>query len=169
MPRIRFSILAGIRTSLIIFVWHLLLVTSWSSILPFHIYGQFAVAHNQSVVTSNVDLVDDCRYSKWLPRCDIFRWREQICYFMTNLFKVVRPPSGRLNGPIYVVSTTTEMGPKEDALLVRFVELLSNEAVVQMLRYVLNPKVLSDKLDTLTEHNYSLMNGWKRKTYILLL
>ena len=35
---------------------------SLSSIcFPFHLYLQFDdVAHNQSVVTSNVDLVDDC-------------------------------------------------------------------------------------------------------------
>ena len=66
-------------------------------------------------------------------------------------------------------SDTTEIGPKEDALLVRFVELLSNEAVVQKLRHVLNPKPLTDKLDTLTEKYHSLTNGWKRKTSILLL
>ena len=29
-------------------------------IFPFHLYVQFGVAHNQSVVTSNVELVDDC-------------------------------------------------------------------------------------------------------------
>ena len=70
----------------------------------------------------------------------------------------------------YCVSGTTEIGPKEGALLVRFVEHLSNEAVVQKLRHVLNPKALTDKLDTLTgEKNHSVMNGWKRKTYILLL
>ena len=34
-------------------------------------------------------------------------------------------------------SDTTEVGPKEDALLVRFVELLANEAVVEKLRHVL--------------------------------
>ena len=35
-------------------------------------------------------------------------------------------------------SDTTEVGPKEDALLlVRFVELLPNEAVVEKLRHVL--------------------------------
>ena len=28
--------------------------------VPFHLYVQFDVAHNQSVVTSNVELVDDC-------------------------------------------------------------------------------------------------------------
>ena len=27
---------------------------------PFHLYVLFDVAHNQSVVTTNVDLVDDC-------------------------------------------------------------------------------------------------------------
>ena len=48
-------------------------------------------------------------------------------------------------------SVTAEIGPKEDALLVRFVELLSNEAVVQKLRHVLNPQALTDKLDTLSE------------------
>ena len=30
------------------------------SFFPFHLYVQFDVAHNQSVVTSNVALVDDC-------------------------------------------------------------------------------------------------------------
>jgi len=48
-------------------------------------------------------------------------------------------------------SDTAEIGSKEDALLVRFVELLSNEAVVQKLRHVLNPKALTDKLDMLSE------------------
>ena len=60
VSRIGFSIRDGIRSSLILFVWHLLLVTSWSSMFPFHLYVQFDVAHNHSVVTSNVDLVDDC-------------------------------------------------------------------------------------------------------------
>ena len=50
-------------------------------------------------------------------------------------------------------SDNTELGPKEEALIVRFVERLSNEAVVQKLRHVLNPKALTDKLDTLTEKN----------------
>ena len=48
-------------------------------------------------------------------------------------------------------SDTAEIGPKEDALLVRFIELLADEAVVQKLRHVLNPKALTDKLDTLSE------------------
>ena len=48
-------------------------------------------------------------------------------------------------------SDTTEIEQKEDALLVRFVEHLSNEAVVQKLRHVFNPNALTDKLDTLTE------------------
>ena len=52
-------------------------------------------------------------------------------------------------------SDTTEIGPKDDALLVRFVKLLSNEAVVEKLRHVLNPKALIDKLDTITEKNLS--------------
>ena len=43
------------------------------------------------------------------------------------------------------------MGPKEDALQVRFVELLSNEAIVEKVRHVLDPEVLTDKLDSLTE------------------
>ena len=30
------------------------------NLFPFHFYVQFVVAHNQSVVTSSVDLVDDC-------------------------------------------------------------------------------------------------------------
>ena len=50
-------------------------------------------------------------------------------------------------------SDTAEIGPKEDALLVRFVELLLDEAVVQKLRHVLNLKALTDKLDTLSEKN----------------
>ena len=49
----------GIRSSLIIFVWHIFLVDSWSSIFFLHLYVQFDVAHNQSVFTSKVDLVDD--------------------------------------------------------------------------------------------------------------
>ena len=44
---------------------------------------------------------------------------------------------------------STEIGPKEDALLFRCVELLYNEAVVKKLRHELNPKV--DKLNTLNE------------------
>jgi len=48
-------------------------------------------------------------------------------------------------------SDTAEIGPKEEALLVRFVELLSNEAVVQKLRHMLNPQALTDKLDMLSE------------------
>ena len=59
-------------------------------------------------------------------------------------------------------SDTTKIWPKDDALLVRFVELLSNEVVVEKLRNVLNPKALTDKLDT-------LMNGWVRNMSILLL
>ena len=67
-------------------------------------------------------------------------------------------------------SDTTEIGPEEDALLVRFIELLSNEAVVEKLRHVLSPKAISDKLDTLTEQ-ISLLNEWldTKKTSILLL
>ena len=33
---------------------------SSTNLFPFHLYVQFDVAHKQSVVTSNVDLVDDC-------------------------------------------------------------------------------------------------------------
>ena len=47
-------------TSLILFLWHLLFVASWSYIFPFYFYVQYDVAHNQSVVTCNVELVDDC-------------------------------------------------------------------------------------------------------------
>ena len=57
-------------------------------------------------------------------------------------------------------SDTTEIGPKEDALLVRFVEL---EAVVQKLRHVLNPKALNDKLDTLTEQISQLNERLEKK------
>jgi len=48
-------------------------------------------------------------------------------------------------------SDTIEIGPNDGALVVRFVEVLSNEAVVERLRRVLNPKSPTDKLDTLTE------------------
>ena len=60
-------------------------------------------------------------------------------------------------------SDTTEIEPKEDALLVRFVELLSNEAVVQKLRHVFNPKALTDKLDTLTERISQLNERLEKK------
>ena len=50
-------------------------------------------------------------------------------------------------------SDTTEIGSKDDALLVRFVERLSNEAVVEKFRSVLNSKALADKLQTLTDKN----------------
>ena len=66
-------------------------------------------------------------------------------------------------------SDTTEIGPKEDALLVRLVENLSNEAVVHKLRHVLNPKALTDKLDTLTEQISQLNERLQKKTSILLL
>ena len=56
-------------------------------------------------------------------------------------------------------SDTTEIGPKDDALLVRFVESLSNGAFVEKLRNMLNPKALTDKLDTLTEKIFQL-NEW---------
>ena len=67
-------------------------------------------------------------------------------------------------------SDTAEIEPKEDALLVRFVELLSNEAVVQKLRHVLNPQALTDKLDTLSE-NISQLNERleKKDQYIAAL
>ena len=39
---------------------YLLLVFSWPSILYFNHNIQFDVAHSHSVVTSKVDLVDDC-------------------------------------------------------------------------------------------------------------
>ena len=60
-------------------------------------------------------------------------------------------------------SDTAEIGPKEDALLVRFVELLSNEAVVQKLRHVLNPQALADKLDTLSEKISQLNERLEKK------
>ena len=59
VSRIGFSIRVGIRSSFILFVWYLFLVASWSSIFPFHLYIQFDVAHKHSVVTSNVDLIED--------------------------------------------------------------------------------------------------------------
>ena len=52
---IGFSIIVGIRNDLILFVRHLLLIATWSSIL-----FQFYVAHSNSVVTFNVELVNDC-------------------------------------------------------------------------------------------------------------
>ena len=65
-------------------------------------------------------------------------------------------------------SDTTDRALKEDALLARFVERLSNEAVVENLRHVLNQRP-SLILDTLTNKSPSLANGWIRKTSILLL
>ena len=67
-------------------------------------------------------------------------------------------------------SDTTEIGPKENTLLVRFVELLFNGAVVEKLRHVLNTKALTDKLDTLTE-NVSELNKRldKKDEYIVAL
>ena len=44
-------------------------------------------------------------------------------------------------------SDTTEIGPNDGTLVVRFLESLSNEAVVEKLRNVLNPKALTDKLN----------------------
>ena len=66
-------------------------------------------------------------------------------------------------------SDTAEIVPKEDALLVRFVELLSDDAVVQKLRHVLNPKAFTDKLDTLSEQISQLNERLEKKTSILLL
>ena len=60
-------------------------------------------------------------------------------------------------------SDTTGIGPKANALLLRFVELLSNEAAVQKLRHVLNPKALTDKLDTLTEQISQLNERLEKK------
>ena len=60
-------------------------------------------------------------------------------------------------------SDTAEIGPKEDALLVRFVELLSNEAIVQKLRHVLYPQALTDKLDTLSEKISQLNERLEKK------
>ena len=60
-------------------------------------------------------------------------------------------------------SDTTEIGPKEDALLVRFVELLSNEVFVQKLRQVINPKPLTNKLDTLTKQISQLNERLEKK------
>ena len=87
---------------------------------------------------------------------------------MTNLFEVINPimPPKRRGDS---ASDTAEIGPKEDALLVRFVELLSDEAVVQKLRHVLNPKALTDKLDTLSEKISQLNERLEKKTSILLL
>ena len=66
-------------------------------------------------------------------------------------------------------ASDTAERPKEDAMLVRFVELLSDEAVVQKLRHVLNPKALTDKLDTLSETISQLNERLEKKTSILLL
>ena len=54
MSQIDFSVRVGIRSSLILFVWH--------QGFSFHVYVQFDVAHNQSAITSNVDIVDDDCY-----------------------------------------------------------------------------------------------------------
>ena len=60
----------SLMSSLILFVWRLLLAASWSSLFSFQVYIQFDVAHNHSVVTSNVVLVDDCYiYDDVWPVC----------------------------------------------------------------------------------------------------
>ena len=57
-------------------------------------------------------------------------------------------PSKRRGGG---ASDTTEMTPRDDAMLLRFVELLSEETVVENLRSMFTPKTLTDKLDSLAE------------------
>ena len=57
-------------------------------------------------------------------------------------------PSKRRRGGAF---DTTEMTPTDDGMLLRFVELLSEETVVEKLRCMFNPKTLTDKLDLLTE------------------
>ena len=55
------SIRVGIRYSLILFV--LYLYSQWPfdhQCFPFYLYVQFGVDHNHTVVTSDVDLIDDC-------------------------------------------------------------------------------------------------------------
>ena len=102
------SIRVGIRSSLILFVWHL-----GHNVFPFHLYVQFDVAHDHAVVTSNVDVVHfGLRYTVWafprpippsflwnmafmilyffmlpiLPRYCLFRFsiRKQICLLRFN-------------------------------------------------------------------------------------
>ena len=52
---------------------------------PFQLYTQFGVSHNQSVVTSNVDLVDYCYVcGRVWPVClsvDNFDLRYTVCHF----------------------------------------------------------------------------------------
>ena len=48
-------------------------------------------------------------------------------------------------------SDSTEVAPRDDAMLLRFVELLSEETVVEKLRGMFSPRALTDKLDLLTE------------------
>ena len=57
MSRIGFSIRFGIP---IFFDPIRVASTLGHNICPFYLYAHFDVAHNQAVVTSNVDLVDDC-------------------------------------------------------------------------------------------------------------
>ena len=57
-------------------------------------------------------------------------------------------PSKRRGGG---ASDTTEMTPRDDVMLLRFVELSSEETVVEKLRCMFNPKTVTDKLDSLTE------------------
>ena len=48
-------------------------------------------------------------------------------------------------------SDSTEVAPRDDTMLLRFVELLSEETVVVKLRCMFSPRALTDKLDLLTE------------------
>ena len=48
-------------------------------------------------------------------------------------------------------SDTTEMTRRDDAMLLRFVELLSEETVAEKLRSMFNPQILTDKLESLTD------------------
>ena len=48
-------------------------------------------------------------------------------------------------------SDTTEITRRDDAMLLRFVELLSEETVAEKLRSMFNPQILTDKLESLMD------------------
>ena len=91
--------------------------------------------------------------SKWHLQCSVFTSIQNGCrgvtYFYLILFYDAFDPIMPAKRRWDSASDTTEVGTKENALLDRFVEHLSNEAVIGKLRHVLNPKALTVKLDTL--------------------
>ena len=65
------------------------------------------------------------------------------------------------------VSDTTEITPRDDAMLLRFVELLSEETVVDKLRSLFNSKTLTDTLDSLAE-TIAKLNDRLDKKYVYI-